>query len=314
MTLPLELESDNPAVVYLESLSPGSYWAVRHSLESIAEILAGEDADPWTFPWEELRYAHTARVRRELVQRYAPATVNKMLSALRGTLKNAWRLGLMDADTYSRAVAVENVRARVQPKGEAVGHEELAALFQVCAEDPSPAGRRDAAMFAVLYGGGLRRAELCGLDLVDFDADNCSVMVRAGKGRRDRTVYLPESVCEHVKAWVEIREEEPGPLFCPVRMTGEVPISRLRGESLWYVLKKRQREAGLEGITPHQFRRGCITSMLEAGVDLLTVQELVGHSNAVTTARYDRRNDKVKRDAMRAISLSPTATLQTLVS
>lgn len=134
-----------------------------------------------------------------------------MLSALRGTLKNAWRLGLMDGETYRRAVAVENVRAKVQPKGKAVGQEELAALFRVCAEDESP----------------------------------------AGKGRRKRTVYLPESVCEHVKAWVEIREHEPGPLFCPVRMTGEVPISRLRGETLWYVLKRRQREAGLKGVTPH---------------------------------------------------------------
>ncbi|HSL84026.1 MAG TPA: integrase, partial [Thermoanaerobaculia bacterium] len=99
MTLPLELESDNAAVVYLESLSKGSYWAVRHSLETIAEIVGGEGTDPWTFPWANLRYQHTARVRRELVQRYAPATVNKMLSALRGTLTNAWRLGLMDADT-----------------------------------------------------------------------------------------------------------------------------------------------------------------------------------------------------------------------
>jgi integrase len=255
MTLPLELESDNPAVVYLESLSKGSYWAVRHSLETIAEILAGEDADPWTFPWHELRYQHTARVRRELVQRYAPATVNKMLSALRGVLKNAWRLGLMDADTYQRASAVENVRAKVQPKGEAVGQEEVAALFAVCAEYPSPAGRRDAAMFAVLYGGGLRRAELCGLDLADFDGADCSLTVRAGKGRRDRTVYLPESVCRYIQAWIEVREDEPGPLFCPVRMTGEVPISRLRAESLWYILKRRQREAGLDGITPHAFRR-----------------------------------------------------------
>jgi len=46
MTLPLDLEPENPAVVYLESLSKGSYWAVRHSLETIAKILAGEDADP----------------------------------------------------------------------------------------------------------------------------------------------------------------------------------------------------------------------------------------------------------------------------
>ncbi|HSL82582.1 MAG TPA: tyrosine-type recombinase/integrase [Thermoanaerobaculia bacterium] len=303
MTLPLELESDNPATVYLESLSPGSYWAVRHSLETIAEILAGEDADPWTFPWHELRYQHTARVRRELVHRYAPATVNKMLSSLRGVLKNAWRLGMMDADTYQRASAVENLRAKVQPKGEAVGQDELAALFQVCSEDPSPAGRRDAAMFATLYGGGLRRAELCGLDLADFDPEDCSLTVRAGKGRRDRTVYLPELVCQHLKAWIEVREDEPGPLFGPVRMTGEVPISRLRGESLWYVLKRRQRQAGLKGITPHGFRRQYITSMLEAGVDLLTVQELVGHANAVTTARYDLRRESARRVAARSLAL-----------
>jgi site-specific recombinase XerD len=303
MTLPLELEADNPAVVYLESLSKGSYWALRHSLETIAEILAGEDADPWTFPWEELRYQHTARVRRQLVDRYAPSTVNKMLSALRGVLKNAWRLGLMDADSYRRAVAVENVRAKRQPKGKAVRPEELEALFRVCREDRSPTGRRDAAMFAVLYGGGLRRAELCGLDLTDFDSEDCSLLVRAGKGRRDRTVYLPESVCGHLKAWVEIREDESGPLFCPVRSTGEVPISRLRGETVWYILKRRQREAGLEGVTPHGMRRGYVSRLLEAGVDLLTVQELVGHADAVTTARYDRRGDGAQRQAARRVVL-----------
>jgi integrase len=158
-------------------------------------------------------------------------------------------------------------------------------------------------MFAVLYGGGLRRAELCGLDLTDFDPEDCSLTVRAGKGRRDRMVYLPETVCEHVEAWIEVREAEPGPLFCPVRITGEVPITRLRGESLWYILKRRQRQAGLEGITPHQFRRGCITAMLEAEVDLLTVQELVGHANAVTTARYDRRGDGARRRATQVLRL-----------
>ncbi len=303
MTLPLELEPENPAVVYRDSLSRGSYWAVRHSLETIAEILGGEDADPWTFPWERLTYQHTARVRRAIVERYAPATVNKMLSALRGVLKTAWRLGLMDAETYRRAAAVENVKARVQPKGRAVEPDELAELFRVCAEDESPAGRRDAALFAVLYGAGLRRAELCGLDLADFDALDCAIRVRAGKGRRDRTVYLPAAVCRHLCSWVEVREGEPGPLFCPVRSTGEVPITRLRGEAVWYILKRRMRQAGLAGITPHGFRRAFVSSLLAAGVDLLTVQELVGHADAVTTAKYDRRGDGTKRQATRALRL-----------
>jgi integrase len=213
----------------------------------------------------------------------------------------------MDADSYRRAVAVENVRAKRQPKGKAVSPEELEALFRVCSEDRSPAGRRDAAMFAVLCGGGLRRAELCGLDLADFDPEDYSLTVRAGKGRRDRTVYLPESVCDHVKAWVEIREDEPGPLFCPVRSTGEVPITRLRGETLWYILGKRQKQAGLEGVTPHGFRRAYVSGLLAAGVDLLTVQELVGHADAVTTARYDDRGTGPRREAAHALRLSALA-------
>ena len=66
-------------------------------------------------------------------------------------------------------------------------------------------------------------------------------------------------------------------------------LSRLGGELVHYVLKKRQRQAGLSGITPHDFRRGMVSRLLEAGVDVFTVQQLAGHADAVTTARYDRR-------------------------
>ena len=107
MTRPRERDADNPAVVYLESLSRGSYWAVQHSLETTASILGG--GDPWRYDWHELRYRDTAGVRAELVRRYAPATVNKMLTVLRGVLKTCWRLGLMDAETYRRAADVANV-------------------------------------------------------------------------------------------------------------------------------------------------------------------------------------------------------------
>jgi hypothetical protein len=106
---------DNPAAIYRDSLSRGSYWAVHHSLETIVRLL--DAADPWTYPWHRLRYRDTARVRAQLVERYAPATVNKILSALRGVLKTCWRLGLMDAETYARAADVANVRRRPSPRG-----------------------------------------------------------------------------------------------------------------------------------------------------------------------------------------------------
>jgi site-specific recombinase XerD len=286
---------ENPAAIYRDSLSRGSYWAVHHSLETIVRLLGG--ADPWSYPWHRLRYCDTARVRAQLVERYAPATVNKILSALRGVLKTCWRLGLIDAETYARAADVANVRAKTLPSGRAVERDEVRALFTVCAEDSSPAGRRDAAMLAILYGAGLRRAELCGLDLNDFDSDGCVLKVRAGKGRRDRRVFLAKSVCEMVREWVTLRGGGDSPLFCPIGAAGAVRFTRLRGEAVRYILQKRQRQAGLEGITPHAVRHHYITSLLEAGIDVFTVQHLAGHADAVTTARYDRRGEAEKRRA-----------------
>ena len=290
-------QEDNPARVYLDSLAPGSYWAVRHSLETVAGLLGGVGTDPWTYPWWKVRYRDTAAVRAKLTQRFAPSTINRMLSALRCVLKNAWRLGLMDHETYARAVDVENVKAKTLPRGRAVERDELRALFKVCAADSSPAGRRDAAMLAVLYGGGLRRAELCGLDLADFDDGNCTLSVRNGKGRQDRTVYLTPQVCRIVRAWIRDRGLEPGALFCPVSSTGQVRVSRMRGETVWYILRRRQRQAGVEGITPHSYRRAYVTDLLDAGVDVFTVQRLAGHADAVTTARYDRRRETAQREA-----------------
>jgi integrase len=285
--------ADNPAAIYRDSLSRGSYWAVHHSLETIVKLLGG--TDPWTYPWHRLRYRDTARLRAQLVERYAPATVNKILSALRGVLKTCWRLGLMDAETHARAADVANVRAKTLPSGRAVERDEVRALFAAC--DESRAGRRDAAMLAILYGGGLRRAELCGLDLDDFDAGECLINVRAGKGRRDRRVFLAQSVCEEVRKWIGARGGDAGPLFCPISSTGTVRLTRLRGEAVRYILQKRQQQAGLAGITPHGFRRHYVSELLTAGVDVFTVQRLAGHADAVRTARYDRRGDGERRRA-----------------
>lgn len=117
-------------------------------------------------------------------------------------------------------------------------------------------------MLAILYGGGLGRAELCGLDLADFDAGGCALTVRAGKGRRDRVVYLSKPACTLVKKWLSVRCGDAGPLFNPINSTGAVRQTRLRGEAVRYILQKRQRQAGLEGITPHSPRRGCVSTLL----------------------------------------------------
>jgi site-specific recombinase XerD len=193
---------------------------MRQALDVIAGILDPEhDAD--SYPWHEVSYRDAMTVRIALTDRYKAASVNKMLSALRGVLKQCWRLGLMDADSYHRAAAVENVRASNLLSGRALAGEELAKLFANCAADETAKGARDAALLATFYGCGLRRGELAGLDVNDFDPDDCSIVVR-GKRNKQRTVYLIASGCQHLQTWLGHRGDEPGPLFCPVGQKGEV--------------------------------------------------------------------------------------------
>jgi hypothetical protein len=78
-----------PALVYLARLATGSRRTMRQSLDVVAGLLTDGEADHETFPWEQLRYQHTAAVRAVLQEQYAPATANKILSALRGVLEEA---------------------------------------------------------------------------------------------------------------------------------------------------------------------------------------------------------------------------------
>ena len=294
---------ENPARLYLDGLAKGSRWSMRQALESAARFLSDDEHGTDSFPWPEVRYRHTAAVRSHWLQRYKPSTVNKLLAGLRGVLKQSWRLGLMDAETYRRAADVDNVSGSVLPRGRALEPNELEALFQVCAEDASPSGRRDAAMLAVLYGTGMRRAELAGLDIGDFDSAECSILVLNGKRRKQRTVYLTTEGCALLAAWIEARGDQPGPLFCPVRQTGDIPTRRLRGESIAYILKRRQQQAGIAPFSAHDCCRTFVSSLLEAGVDVFTVQKLAGHAEPTTTARYDRRGETAKKRAAQSLRL-----------
>jgi Phage integrase family len=80
------------------------------ALNAIAQLLTNGSCDARTLDWAKLRYQHTAAVRSVLMEKYSPAMANKMLCALRRTLKEAWRLGLMSTDEYGRAADIESVR------------------------------------------------------------------------------------------------------------------------------------------------------------------------------------------------------------
>ncbi len=302
---------ENPVLAYLARLSPGSRRTMRASLETMARLASAGEVGALDFPWWLLRYQHAEAIRGRLAEAYAPATANKMLSAMKGVLKSSWRLGLMSADERDRASDVEPVRGTRLPPGRSIPRGELRSLFEACAQeanDPRMRARgvRDAAMLALLYVGGLRRTELASLRLSDYDPETRTVRIR-GKGNKERQVYAEGGADLLLSAWLEMRGEgDPlDPLFLPVRKDGLMQHldphgekkSSLSDQAVYKMVKRRHREANIKEVSPHDFRKTFVGDLLDAIGDLSTVQKLAGHSDPVTTARYDRRGERAMREA-----------------
>jgi len=260
----------------------------------------GWQGDPWQFPWHELRYLHTAAMRSWLASSgYAPATANRAMVAVRGILRQCYRLDQISERDFRLACdGLETVRGSRPAPGRFVPGGELRALFRAIRERsrcPELAAR-NAALVAVLYGGGLRRAEVCALDLEHVIGVELRVH---GKGNKVRLVHLPAGSAAALAAWLALRGDAPGPLFWPAGRSGTVlrPGVRLSADSLWSMLRTLADRAGVPGLTPHDLRRSFVSELLDQGADISTVKEMAGHASVNTTARYDRRGERAKAKA-----------------
>ncbi|MGH2414423.1 MAG: tyrosine-type recombinase/integrase [Microcystaceae cyanobacterium] len=274
---------------------------MRQSLNAIAHLLTNGECDALTLDWSKLRYQHTSAIRTALKKKLAPATANKMLCALRRVLKEALRLDLIDPKDYAKAVDLGSIKESRKLKGRALSQKEIAALMETISLKQKPIDLRDAALIAILRGAGLRRAEVVKLELRDFNSDAGSLQVQQGKGGKDRTVYLPDAAIRIVSRWIEVRGTSPGALLCPFRKGGHIEIRPMTSDAVLKILQRRALQAGVESFSPHDFRRTFCSDLLDAGVDIVTVQKLSGHASPVTTAKYDRRGEETKRRAVQKL-------------
>jgi site-specific recombinase XerC len=175
-----------PLSAYLARLAPSSQHTMTKLLNRIAELL-GSSLSAEDFAWARLRYRDTFSLRQQLGLRFAPATANLALAALRGILRESWRLGQLTHEDFQRAIDLAAFRGQPRP-APALPCSELGKLLEHCARDRSPRGRRDLALLAALYMGGLRRAELTNLQVSDYRDGRLTVF---GKGGRWRLVPLP---------------------------------------------------------------------------------------------------------------------------
>lgn len=299
----------NPALVYLASLAAGSRRTMRQALDTIASLLTTGGCDHITLPWGALRFQHTQAIRSALQERYEAATANKMLSALRQTLRTAWNLGYLSAEEYQRAINFKAVTGE-KPEaavGRALKFGEWIGLFAVCAADDSPAGVRDAALIALFKIAGLRRAEMAALNLEDYDQANHNLTIH---GKRNKTRVVPIEDAGALAAladWLYLlfnggtRQSMSGPLFTRILKGGAITTERLTDQGIYHILDTRRQAARIAPFTPHDLRRTFAGDLLDAGIDISTVQKLMGHANANTTSGYDRRGERAKRDAVRKL-------------
>jgi site-specific recombinase XerD len=336
LTAPDSMRLDqNPAAVFLANLkSANSRRNMARYLNEIARMLGtpkaessavvknakGRPPKPAEFTylycnWAALRFSYTMAIVTQLTERYAPATVNVMLSALRQVLYYAWKLELMNAEDYRRAVDIENVTSTTLPAGRDISTGEMMALANACTADvdkdgkPTIAGIRDAAIIGILYTCGLRRSEVVNLELKNYEADSGKLSIIAGKGRKDRTVYVSNGASQALADWLAIRGEEPGALFLRVNKADKIEWGKepddknkekrghITDQAIYNILLKRGKEANVKDFAAHDFRRTFAGDMLDRGVDIVTVQKIMGHADPKTTSRYDRRPEKVKQDA-----------------
>ena len=274
------------------------------ALDSIASWASGSTESAMTFEWHKLRAQDTDAIRCWLTTgELAPASANLALTGLRQVLHNCKRRRLMSAEDYEDATDVAPVRGKRLPPGRALSSRELAALAEVCDCD-TPAGSRDAALFAVGFGAGLRRFELSTLSREDIALEPRTVRVTNGKGRLQRVVPIPTGAANSIECWLEHRGHWPGPLFVPIGRSVSISSYRaLSEQAVSDICRRRALDATIGPFTPHDMRRTYITSLLEAGVDIALVQRLAGHADPATTSSYDRRAEAWKRKAADSLSI-----------
>lgn len=148
----------NAAAIYVTSLASKSGQRTMTQVLNLMAWMLDENKDMLSLDWGAVRFQHVVAIRSQLQTRYKPATVNKALAALKGALRAAWQWGQMTAEDYQKAVSVKGVRGETLPTGRELSSGEMSALLSACEDDESPAGARDAAIIAVMYSCGLRRA------------------------------------------------------------------------------------------------------------------------------------------------------------
>ncbi len=217
-------------------------------------------------------------------KRLTNATIGRKIAAVKGL----HRFLLIEKLRASDPTSLIDTPRRPDPFPKALTIEEVVALVEAPGSE-TPGARRDSALLEFLYASAARVSETVGLDLGNLDLTDKIVLV-TGKGSRQRLVPLGSKAVEAISRWLPDRlsllkrSESGDPVFLNLRG------GRLSRQGAFNVVKKHADGAGIEPkrVSPHVLRHSAATHMVEAGADLRTVQEILGHATISTTQVYTR--------------------------
>src|SRR5665811_1498331 len=193
------------------------------------------------------------------------------------------------------------IRDRRLPSGRSLNKSERTKLYCSCSQDKTSTGKRDHAVIALMLATGIRRSEVIAIHVDDYEARTGVLTIQAGKGNKQRLVHLNTKSRQVLRQWLMARGIKPGNLFNPITKTGTILSKALSSQTIYDIIKQRSEQANIDRVRPHDLRRTFVTQLLDAGVDINTTRQLVGHTDIQTTARYDCRDLKVQKRAMKRL-------------
>jgi len=242
----------HPAHIYLHGFSsPNSQRAMTRALERIAELIS--------FPvnavnWWGIPIGHHWSIREELATRYAPATANQSLSALRGVLAIALQRKLMSPALYEAAVAIPLVPSSARTAGRTPSKRQIERLIRTAQGSGDPKGARDAAILGVLTGAGLKRSEVAALRLADYEPRSGRLTLGS------ETILLGPRERALLRAWMSHRGRAHGALFLPMRKSGRIERRQMSGQAVAAIVAERAALSALGRLSPEDLRRAHLAS------------------------------------------------------
>jgi integrase/recombinase XerC len=266
--------------------SPNTSRAYLQDLERFfAHVRAGRPADGGPIVASELDLNACRSYLASLHGQVDPVTVGRKLSSLR----TFFRLLVRRKMVASSPVAALRGPKRARRLPTFLAKDETNRLLTPVAGATPAEERRDQALFEVLYGAGLRISEACNLDVGDVTSDGSGgrVLVRQGKGRKDRIVPVGGKAWEAIEVYLPHRgtlltERAPDPHALFLTRRGR----RLGPREARRRLARRETLVGVRRVSPHALRHSFATHLLGEGADLRAIQEMLGHASLRTTQRY----------------------------